>query len=95
MLFACIFSQLLGLTSSMSLIYNSAGICPYKQPNCTAANLLTLDPEIEHVMSNSQDYDELAYVWKEWRDKSGKLMRQDYRKYIEIMNKAAKENGLF
>lgn len=78
----------------MSAIYSKASICPYQQPNCSAANQWTLDPEIEHVMSTSQDYDELAYVWKEWRDKSGKLMRQDYRKYVEIMNKAGKVNGL-
>lgn len=87
------FLQLLTLTSTMLRLYSQATICPYKQPNCTADEALTLDPEIEQIMAHSVDYDELAYVWNEWRDKSGKLMRNDYKKYVQIMNAAARANG--
>lgn len=34
-------------------------------------------------------------IWNEWREKSGKLMRQDYKKYIDLLNKAAILNGNF
>lgn len=74
-------------------IYSQATICPYKQPNCTTDEALTLDPEIEQIMAHSVDYDELAYVWNEWREKTGKLMRNDYKKYVDVMNTAARANG--
>lgn len=32
-------------------------------------------------------------VWSEWRDKSGKLMRTDYRNYLDRLNEAAKLNS--
>lgn len=78
----------------MSAIYSSAKICPYKKQNCTDDELLTLDPEIEDRLAKSEDYDELAYVWKSWRDNSGKLMRSDYKKYVDLSNKAAIANGM-
>jgi peptidyl-dipeptidase A len=54
---------------------------------------LTLDPEISAIMTKSQDYDELKWAWEQWREKSGKLMRGDYKKYVELVNKAATLNG--
>jgi peptidyl-dipeptidase A len=48
---------------------------------------------MEAVISTSRDYDELAYVWKSWRDVSGAKMREDYKKYVEISNLAAEKNG--
>lgn len=44
-------------------------------------------------MTTSEDYDELSYTWKEWRDKSGKLMRNGYKDYVSLVNKAAKLNS--
>lgn len=45
-------------------------------------------------MAVSEDFDELAYIWKEWRDASGKNMRDDYKVYVELSNKAAAMNGM-
>lgn len=44
-------------------------------------------------MAESSDYDELEYIWKNWHDNSGKLMRNDYKNYVQLMNDAAKLNG--
>lgn len=44
-------------------------------------------------MATSRDYDELLFVWKGWRDASGKKMRNDYKRYVELSNKAAVLNG--
>jgi peptidyl-dipeptidase A len=54
---------------------------------------LTLDPEITAIMTGSKNYEELEWAWKEWRDNSGKLMRTDYKKYVDLVNKAAVLNG--
>lgn len=76
-------------------IYNVAKICPFDKQNCNLATEgLTLEPELYDILAESQNYDELEYVWTQWREKSGKLMRSGYKKYIELNNKAAMLNGL-
>lgn len=78
----------------MSTVYNSARICPYAKPNCNLTlEGLTLDPEIELLMASSENFDEMKWTWEQWHEKSGKLMRKDYKSYVELMNKAAKANG--
>lgn len=44
-------------------------------------------------MSKSNNYDELKYLWKAWRDASGAKMKQLYGQYVELSNKAAKANS--
>lgn len=44
-------------------------------------------------MAESRDYDELLFAWKGWRDAAGKVIRQDYKRYVEMANKAATLNG--
>lgn len=44
-------------------------------------------------MAKSQDYEELLFAWKGWRDASGKKMRNNYKRYVELSNKAAVLNG--
>lgn len=78
----------------MENIYNVAKICPFNKQDCNLSTEgLTLDPEISEIMSSSENYDELKWAWDQWRDKSGKLMRGEYKKYVELVNKAAVENG--
>lgn len=44
-------------------------------------------------MAESRDYDELLFAWKGWRDSAGKVLREDYKRYVELANKAATLNG--
>lgn len=44
-------------------------------------------------MAESRDYDELLFAWKGWRDSAGKIIRDDYTRYVELANKAATLNG--
>lgn len=44
-------------------------------------------------MAESNDFDELLYIWKEWHEKSGRLMPALYQQYMEISNEAAIANG--
>lgn len=79
---------------AMQTQYSTAKVCPYKKQNCDLATEgLNLDPGIEAVITTSRDYDELLYIWKGWHDASGKLMRADYKEYVELSNEAAKANG--
>ena len=44
-------------------------------------------------MAGSRDYDELTWAWKAWRDAAGAPAKEDYVRYVELKNKAAKANG--
>lgn len=46
-------------------------------------------------MSDSENYDELEWAWHQWHDKSGKLMRDGYKTYVSLTNKAAVLNGIY
>ena len=48
---------------------------------------------IESVLAESTDYDELNYVWSEWRKVASRPMVHDYEQYVELNNKVAKANG--
>ncbi|KAJ1520596.1 hypothetical protein ONE63_003708 [Megalurothrips usitatus] len=82
-----------GYELRMQNLYSTAKICPYGRQACDLDREgHALDPEIETVMARSRDYDELAYTWKAWHDASGKNMREDYKGYVELQNKAARSN---
>lgn len=74
----------------MSGVYAQATVCRYKQADCK--DKYTLDPEITNVLAESRDFDELNYYWQQWHNNSGRKIRQQYRKYVELMNKAARAN---
>lgn len=48
---------------------------------------------LEHVMANSQNYNERLHVWEGWRKEVGKRMRPLYEDYVALKNEAAKLNG--
>ncbi|KAG0694354.1 Angiotensin-converting enzyme [Chionoecetes opilio] len=78
------------LQAHMETIYGTATICDFYNPEqCD----LILEPDIEAIMASSTNWDELRYVWEEWRDKSGKLMRDDFVRFVELSNKAATLDG--
>lgn len=79
----------------MSRVYNTAVICPLGDDQCNEADALTLDPHITLFMASSTNYVELEHIWAEWHDKSGRLVRDDYGQYVELMNKVAEANGIF
>jgi peptidyl-dipeptidase A len=88
--------QLTKTTQKIEEIYNTAKICPFNKKECDLKTEgLTLDPDITKVMTESTNFDELKYTWEEWREKSGKLMRNDYKTYVNLANEAAKLNGNF
>ncbi|XP_063259700.1 angiotensin-converting enzyme [Prinia subflava] len=75
------------LLSDMETTYSVAKVC---RENKTCH---PLDPDLTDIMATSRDYDELLFAWKGWRDASGKKMRNNYKRYVELSNKAAVLNG--
>ncbi|XP_040895328.1 angiotensin-converting enzyme 2 [Toxotes jaculatrix] len=75
--------------SEMSTIYSTATVCLMDDPH----NCQTLEPGLEHVMSNSRNYYERLHVWEGWRREVGKRMRPLYEDYVDLKNEAAKLNG--
>uniref|UniRef100_A0A8C4IMK9 Angiotensin-converting enzyme n=1 Tax=Dicentrarchus labrax TaxID=13489 RepID=A0A8C4IMK9_DICLA len=75
------------LLSNMETKYSVAEVC---RDNGTCH---PLDPDLQKIMAESRDYDELLFAWKGWRDSAGKVLRQDYKRYVELANKAATLNG--
>ncbi|KAJ0060197.1 hypothetical protein NL108_004051, partial [Boleophthalmus pectinirostris] len=75
------------LLSNMETKYSVAEVC---RANNTCH---PLDPDLQKIMAESRDYDELLFAWKGWRDAAGKVLRQDYKRYVELANKAATLNG--
>ncbi|XP_053121534.1 angiotensin-converting enzyme isoform X2 [Hemicordylus capensis] len=75
------------LLSDMETTYSVAKVCKPNQ-SCKA-----LDPELTDIMAQSRDYNELLSAWKDWRDVSGKPIRSQYKRYVQLSNEAARLNG--
>lgn len=86
------------IISNMTSIYGAGKVCPFDKQDCDlATDGMTLEPSLEDILANTVtgDWDELVYVWKGWRDASGKKMREQYKDYIDITNEAARANGKY
>lgn len=76
----------------MLAIYNKAEICAFdKLFDCG----LKLYPDLKEIMAHSRDWDELVYVWGEWRRKSGENMKEMYEQLVDLTNEAARYNSKF
>ncbi|XP_037815723.1 angiotensin-converting enzyme-related protein [Lucilia sericata] len=84
------FLTLQNAISSMQSNYASTKVCSYT--NATDCSL-ALEPHIQERLSNSRDPKELAHYWKEWHDKAGTPMKENFAKYVELSRKAAKLNN--
>lgn len=38
-------------------------------------------------------YEELEYVWRAWHDAAGKPIREQYKRFVELNNEAARLNS--
>nr|XP_027209715.1 angiotensin-converting enzyme-like [Penaeus vannamei] len=78
------------LQAGMETIYSTATICDYHDDTqCD----LTLEPDIELILATSTNWEELRHAWVEWRENTGKLMRDDFIRFVELSNKAATLDG--
>ncbi|KAL4710799.1 hypothetical protein ACJJTC_009348 [Scirpophaga incertulas] len=84
------YQQLMRAVSGMESNYATAKICSYK--NRTKCDL-ELEPEIVEIFTKSEDPEELKYTWLEWHKVAGAKARNNFTRYVELYNEAAKLNG--
>ncbi|XP_041371786.1 uncharacterized protein LOC121385251 [Gigantopelta aegis] len=75
------------LQSKMEGMYGTGTVC-LENNKC-----LTLEPDLEKIMSTSHDYDKLLTVWRGWRDSTGKKMKSLYEEFVSLSNDGVKELG--
>jgi peptidyl-dipeptidase A len=56
-------------------------------------NLLLTQTDLTNIMAKSRDYEELRETWLNWRNSAGKPIRDLYKEYVLLGNKAAVLNG--
>ena len=89
-------SEYNGIVSGMTGVYGAGKVCPYQNQKCDLVTEgLTLEPGISQVIDNPSQHtwQELEYYWQSWRDVSGKLIKSQFQRYIELNEVAAKANG--
>lgn len=92
-------SQLKTLIADMENVYGTGKICPYQKENSKSSPSddpecnLELEPELTVLLAESKDYDELTHVWTAWRNSTGKPIRAQFVRYVELMNEKARRNG--
>jgi peptidyl-dipeptidase A len=80
-------AELTRLVASMEGAYGRGKYCP----NGDATKCLDLE-DITNIVATSRDPRELLDVWRGWRTISP-TMRPDYRRFVELSNKGARELG--
>lgn len=51
--------------------------------------------DISRIMAKSRDWDELQWIWVEWRRRSGSQIRELYNQLIHLNNDAARLNSKY
>ena len=77
------------ITNNMEKVYSTAKVPHYKD----RSKLVSLEPEITLILGESRDPKELEYYWTEYRKVTGQKIRNYYKDYIHLTNKAAQMNG--
>ncbi|XP_055345454.1 angiotensin-converting enzyme-like [Paramacrobiotus metropolitanus] len=101
-------SELTSTVNHMSSVYSTAKICFDAGSRTSVAQLRNLtgtgqcpeemrvayDPVVLKYMQNSwNDTERRKYAWTAWRDASGKTIRANYTRYVELKNKGARLSG--
>lgn len=82
-------NQLNTILNEMSTIYSTGKVC---RPN-NIEECLLLEPGLDDIMANSNDYNERLWAWEGWRSEVGKKLRPLYEKYVDLKNEMARANN--
>ncbi|XP_028823415.1 angiotensin-converting enzyme isoform X2 [Denticeps clupeoides] len=75
------------ILSEMDKIYSTAKVCP-KDGVCWQ-----LEPEVTEIMATSRSYRKLLLAWEGWHNASGMPLRALYPEFVQLSNKASREDG--
>lgn len=83
------YARLEKILGEMEKAYSTNTVCDFKDKDkCN----LNLEPEITKILVESRNEPELRHMWLEWRNGIGPNVRNLYRDYVHLMNKAAHLN---
>ncbi|XP_077986218.1 angiotensin-converting enzyme 2-like [Glandiceps talaboti] len=83
------FNELQNVLSNMSLTYALGEVCvPWDENECHLQ-----DPVLTNIMATSTNYTQRLWVWKHWRDDTGRKLREVYVDYVRLKNQASVLNG--
>ena len=49
--------------------------------------------DLTRMLATERDWDLLVWLWKGWRDATGKKIPKMYEEYVNLLNEAARLNG--
>ncbi|XP_059943107.1 angiotensin-converting enzyme 2 isoform X2 [Mesoplodon densirostris] len=76
------------ILSTMSTIYSSGKVFDPNTQEC-----LVLEPGLDDIMENSEDYNRRLWAWEGWRAEVGKQLRPFYEEYVVLENEMARANN--
>ncbi|XP_057395381.1 angiotensin-converting enzyme 2-like, partial [Balaenoptera acutorostrata] len=76
------------ILNTMSTIYSSGKVL---DPN--TQEYLVLEPGLDDIMENSEDYNRRLWAWEGWRAEVGKQLRPFYEEYVVLENEMARANN--
>ncbi|XP_054706990.1 angiotensin-converting enzyme-like [Uloborus diversus] len=50
-------------------------------------------PDLAKVLYTSRNYDELKYIWREWRNATNRKLKKMYLQYMKLSNEMARSDG--
>ncbi|XP_037369021.1 angiotensin-converting enzyme 2 [Talpa occidentalis] len=80
--------QLNTILNEMSTIYSTGQVCNPSNPQ----ECLLLEPGLDEIMANSDDYYRRLWAWEGWRSQVGKKLRPLYEQYVDLKNEMARAN---
>ncbi|GBM64391.1 Angiotensin-converting enzyme [Araneus ventricosus] len=86
------FAELSELTADMQDTYAKAKVCRFNSTDSKKCDL-SLEPELTEILINSRNEAELKHVWSKWRDVTGKVVKDQFLRYVNLSNEAACLNG--
>jgi peptidyl-dipeptidase A len=81
-------AEMTEISARLEAAYGAGKYCSDPEREQTCRNL----DELSKVLTTSRNYDELLDVWRGWRTVSPP-MKQDYVRFVELMNEGARELG--
>ncbi|XP_033759589.1 uncharacterized protein LOC117341835 [Pecten maximus] len=73
--------------ANLQSTYSKAKAC------LTKDRCLTMEPDLKILMSTSRNQTELLQAWRSWRDATGRKMKKQYARFVELSNEGARQNG--
>lgn len=49
--------------------------------------------DVNLIMAKSKDEQELRHIWKYWHEETGRSLRSNFIRYVELSNEGARLNG--